>query len=100
MMKHAAQMRPKFEATLKVLKEELTGLGIGTWSEPRGGYFISFDAMEGCAKAIVAKCKDAGVVLTNAGATFPYGKTAISVLHHHSQHLRRWNLRQIYLYYA
>jgi len=73
MMKHAAQMRPKFEATLKVLKEELTGLGIGTWSEPRGGYFISFDAMEGCAKAIVAKCKDAGVVLTNAGATFPYG---------------------------
>ena len=74
MMKHAAQMRPKFEATLKVLKEELTGLGIGTWSEPRGGYFISFDAMEGCAKAIVAKFKDAGVVLTNAGATFPYGK--------------------------
>ena len=74
MMKHAAQIRPKFEATLKVLKEELTGLGIGTWSEPRGGYFISFDAMEGCAKAIVAKCKDAGVVLTNAGATFPYGK--------------------------
>ena len=74
MLKHAAQMRPKFEATLKVLKEELTGLGIGTWSEPRGGYFISFDAMEGCAKAIVAKCKDAGVVLTNAGATFPYGK--------------------------
>ena len=69
MMKHAAQMRPKFEATLKVLKEELTGLGIGTWSEPRGGYFISFDAMEGCAKAIVAKCKDAGVVLTNASIT-------------------------------
>ena len=59
---------------LHTFKEELTGLGIGTWSEPRGGYFISFDAMEGCAKAIVAKCKDAGVVLTNAGATFPYGK--------------------------
>ena len=74
MKKHAEFMRPKFEATLKVLEDELTGLGIGTWSEPRGGYFISFDAMEGCAKAIVAKCKEAGVILTNAGATFPYGK--------------------------
>ena len=74
MMKHAAQMRPKFEATLKVLKEELTGLGIGTWSEPRGGYFISFDAMEGCAKAIVAKAAEAGVKMTDAGATYPYGK--------------------------
>ena len=73
MKKHAEFMRPKFEATLKVLEDELTGLGIGTWSEPRGGYFISFDAMEGCAKAIVAKCKEAGVILTNAGATFPYG---------------------------
>ena len=67
-------MRPKFEATLKVLKEELTGLGIGTWSEPRGGYFISFDAMEGCAKAIVAKAAEAGVKMTDAGATYPYGK--------------------------
>ena len=74
MMKHAAQMRPKFEATLKVLKEELTGLGIGTWSEPRGGYFISFDALDGCAKAIVAKAKEAGLIMTKAGATFPYGK--------------------------
>ena len=74
MKKHAEFMRPKFEATLKVLEDELAGLGIGTWSEPRGGYFISFDAMEGCAKAIVAKCKEAGVILTNAGATFPYGK--------------------------
>lgn len=74
MMRHAEQMRPKFEATLEVLESELTGLGIGTWSEPRGGYFISFDALEGCAKAIVEKCKEAGVMLTNAGATFPYGK--------------------------
>lgn len=74
MMRHAEQMRPKFEATLEVLESELTGLGIGTWSEPRGGYFISFDALEGCAKAIVEKCKEAGVTLTNAGATFPYGK--------------------------
>lgn len=73
MMKHAAQMRPKFEAVLSKLDEELNGLGIGSWTRPRGGYFISFDAMEGCAKAIVAKCKEAGVVLTGAGATFPYG---------------------------
>lgn len=74
MQKHAEMLRPKFEAVLKVLDEELSGLGIGSWSRPNGGYFISFDAMEGCAKAIVAKCKEAGVVLTGAGATFPYGK--------------------------
>lgn len=73
MKKHADFMRPKFEATLEVLEKELSGAGIGTWIKPYGGYFISFDAMEGCAKAIVAKCKEAGVVLTNAGATFPYG---------------------------
>lgn len=74
MKKHADFMRPKFEATLKVLDSELAGLGIGTWVKPYGGYFISFDAMEGCAKKIVEKCKNAGVVLTSAGATFPYGK--------------------------
>jgi len=73
MKKHAEQMRPKFEAVLKVLERELGGLGIGTWTKPNGGYFISFDALNGCAKAIVAKCKDAGVTLTKAGATFPYG---------------------------
>lgn len=73
MMKHAALMRPKFEAVLSVLDKELDGLEIGTYTRPNGGYFISFDAMEGCAKAIVAKCKEAGVVLTGAGATYPYG---------------------------
>lgn len=73
MRKHAALMRPKFEAVLEVLDRELDGAGIGTWTRPEGGYFISFDAMEGCAKRIVAKCKEAGVVLTGAGATFPYG---------------------------
>ena len=74
MKKHADAMRPKFEAVLKVLDEELTGAEIGSWVKPLGGYFISFDAMEGCAKKIVAKCKEAGVTVTNAGATFPYGK--------------------------
>ena len=66
MKKHADAMRPKFEAVLKVLDEELTGAEIGSWVKPLGGYFISFDAMEGCAKKIVAKCKEAGVTLTNA----------------------------------
>lgn len=74
MMKHAALMRPKFEAVLKILEEELDGLEIGTWIRPRGGYFISFQAMDGCAKEIVARCKEAGMVLTGAGATYPYKK--------------------------
>ena len=74
MKKHADILRPKFEAVLSVLDRELGGLGVGEWTRPLGGYFISFDAMEGCAKAIVEKCKEAGVVLTGAGATFPYGK--------------------------
>ena len=74
MKKHADIMRPKFDAVLETLDRELGGLGIGSWIAPRGGYFISFDAMEGCAKAIVAKAKEAGLVMTGAGATFPYGK--------------------------
>lgn len=74
MMKHAASMRPKFEAVEQVLEQSLGGLGIASWTCPRGGYFISFDALEGCAKAIVAKAKEAGVVMTGAGATYPYGK--------------------------
>lgn len=74
MMKHAESLRPKFEAVLNVLESDLGGLGIGTWTKPLGGYFISFDAMEGCAKAIVAKAKEAGLVMTGAGATYPYGK--------------------------
>lgn len=72
MKKHASVMRPKFEAVLDVLERELNGLGIGTWVKPNGGYFISFDAMQGCAKEIVNKCKEAGVVMTCAGATYPY----------------------------
>ena len=74
MKKHADIMRPKFDAVLDTLETELGGLEIGSWIAPRGGYFISFDSMDGCAKAIVAKAKEAGLVMTGAGATFPYGK--------------------------
>lgn len=74
MMKHAAIMRPKFEMVERIFEEELGGLGIGSWINPRGGYFICFEAMKGCAKNIVAKAKEAGVELTPAGAPFPYGQ--------------------------
>ena len=73
MKKHADILRPKFDIVLKGLEEKLDGLEIGTWLEPRGGYFISFDSLEGCAKSIVAKAKEAGLIMTNAGATYPYG---------------------------
>ena len=74
MRKHAASLRPKFEMILDTFNEELAGLEIGSWISPKGGYFICFEAMEGCAKEIVAKAKKAGVVMTPAGAPFPYGK--------------------------
>ena len=74
MKKHAAILRPKFELVLKRLDEELTEAGIGEWTKPVGGYFVSFQAPKGCAKKIVAMCKDAGVTLTGAGATYPYKK--------------------------
>ena len=74
MKKHAEVLRPKYAAVLDTLEAELSGLEIGTWVNPRGGYFVSFNSMPGCAKAIVKMCKDLGVVMTDAGATFPYGK--------------------------
>jgi DNA-binding transcriptional MocR family regulator len=74
MKKHAEIMRVNFNLVDGILKEELEGLGIGTWNNPKGGYFISFDAMPGCAREIIAKAKEAGLVLTEAGATFPYHK--------------------------
>lgn len=73
MRKHADILRPKFEAVWETFEKELAGLGICTWTHPKGGYFISFDSMNGCAKEIVSKCKKAGVTLTGAGATYPYG---------------------------
>ncbi len=74
MRKHADIIRPKFEATEEILERELGGLEIGTWTCPLGGYFILFDSLPGCAKEIVALAKKAGVVMTKAGATWPYGK--------------------------
>lgn len=73
MVKHADFLRPKFDAVLDIFDKELGDTGVAEWMKPMGGYFISVETMEGCAKAVVAKCKEAGVVLTGAGATFPYG---------------------------
>lgn len=74
MRKQAEIIQPKFELVERYLTKETKVYGIGKWIKPRGGYFISFEALPGCAKKIVAKCKEAGVVLTGAGAPFPYGK--------------------------
>ncbi|MDR2941564.1 MAG: aminotransferase class I/II-fold pyridoxal phosphate-dependent enzyme [Treponema sp.] len=73
MEKHAAILRPRFKLVSDTLHRELGGLGIAEWTEPEGGYFVSFDAPEGCAKKIVSLCAQAGVALTPAGATFPDG---------------------------
>lgn len=73
MKKHADILRPKFETVLDIFEKELGGLEIGTWTQPKGGYFISFYSLDGCAKDIVKACKEAGTILTNAGATYPYG---------------------------
>ncbi|MBQ9155782.1 MAG: aminotransferase, partial [Eubacterium sp.] len=66
--------RPKFAAVIKTLEDDLGGLDIARWNYPTGGYFVSFDGMEGTAKRTVALCKEAGLVLTGAGAAYPYGK--------------------------
>lgn len=70
----AGCMKPKFETVLKYLEKELTGTGLATWEEPKGGYFVSVDVYPGCAKEVVRLAKEAGVVLTGAGATYPYKK--------------------------
>lgn len=73
MQKHAALLRPKFEAVYAALHAELDGTGVGDWTEPRGGYFVSYNTPRGCAKAVVAMCASLGVRFTPAGATYPYG---------------------------
>ena len=74
MKRHAAIMKPKFDAVVDMLDREIAPLGIGSWCRPKGGYFVSYDAMPGTAKRALALCKEAGVVMTGAGATYPYGK--------------------------
>ncbi|MBE6820772.1 MAG: aminotransferase class I/II-fold pyridoxal phosphate-dependent enzyme [Ruminococcaceae bacterium] len=74
MQRHSDILKPKFSAVLDAFDAKLAGKGIAQWTKPNGGYFISLDVYEGCAKRTVALCKEAGVTLTGAGATFPYGK--------------------------
>lgn len=74
MKKHAAILKPKFDMVLDLLESELGGKNIASWNKPNGGYFISFNTMPGCAAATVKMAADAGVIMTPAGATFPYSK--------------------------
>ncbi len=74
MQKHRAILEPKFNTVVEILEAELGARGAGTYNKPNGGYFVSFNTLDGCAKKVVSLCKEAGVVLTGAGATYPYGK--------------------------
>ncbi len=73
MQKHAAVLKPRFDAVLNTLDQEIAPLGIASWTKPKGGYFVSLYTLLGCAKRTLALCKEAGVVMTGAGATYPYG---------------------------
>ncbi len=74
MKKHAEILRPRFRCVLDMLEKEIAPLGIASWQTPKGGYFVSVNTAPGLAKRTLALCKEAGVVMTGAGATFPYGK--------------------------
>ncbi len=74
MKRHASLMAPKFQMVLEVLDREIAPLGFAQWNKPKGGYFVSLNTMPGTAKRALALCKEAGVVMTDAGATYPYGK--------------------------
>ena len=73
MQKHRAILEPRFNMVTDMLEKELSGLGVASWTKPNGGYFVSVDVLDGCAKRVVELCKKAGVELTGAGATYPYG---------------------------
>lgn len=74
MKKHKAVLAPKFEIVLNALESQLADTNTAKWTKPNGGYFVSVDVLDGTAKEVVRLCKEAGVVLTGAGATYPYGK--------------------------
>ena len=74
MKQHAEVLRPKFSCVLETLEREIAPLGLATWEKPKGGYFVSVDTLPGLAKRTLELCKEAGVTMTAAGATFPYGK--------------------------
>lgn len=74
MKKHAEILEPKFLAVLDTLNSELDGKEIAWWNKPNGGYFISLNTLDGCAKEVIKMTAEAGVIMTSAGATFPYGK--------------------------
>lgn len=74
MQLHKKVLKPKFEIVVNTLAKELKPCNIGDWTEPNGGYFVSVDVLPGTAKRVVALCKEAGVILTGAGATYPLGK--------------------------
>jgi aspartate/methionine/tyrosine aminotransferase len=74
MKKHQDILKPKFDAVVSIFERELGGKGLATWTKPLGGYFVSLDTLDGCAKAVVKMAAEAGVKVTEAGATFPYGK--------------------------
>ena len=75
LMKHHAEvLAPKFQMVLDMLNKEIAPCGFAQWNSPKGGYFVSLNTMHGTAKRALALCKEAGVVMTPAGATFPYGK--------------------------
>ncbi len=73
MKKHAAILKPKFDTVLEILEKELGGKDVAWWNSPNGGYFISLNTIDGCAKKVVSMAKEAGVIFTKAGATYPYG---------------------------
>jgi DNA-binding transcriptional MocR family regulator len=74
MEKHAAVLAPKFQAVERILKDELSGKGIATWTKPDGGYFVSLDTLDGCAEKVITLAESLGVKLTPAGSTYPYKK--------------------------